>query len=66
AMALKFLREDKKTAHLFNGSEATEKLTKLINDTFDIMNGRHKGESINGNNWNNLVEMEGKVTKGKK
>ncbi|XP_045032456.1 uncharacterized protein LOC123474398 isoform X3 [Daphnia magna] len=42
AMALKFLREDKKTAHLFNGSEATEKLTKLINDTFDIMNGRHK------------------------
>ncbi len=30
------------------------------------MNGRHKGESINGNNWNNLVEMEGKVTKGKK
>ncbi|KAK4027069.1 hypothetical protein OUZ56_016088 [Daphnia magna] len=58
AMALKFLREDKKTAHLFNGSEATEKLTKLINDTFDIMNGRHKGESINGNNWNNLVEME--------
>ncbi|KAK4037850.1 hypothetical protein OUZ56_029876 [Daphnia magna] len=66
AMALKFLREDRKTAHLFNGSEATEKLTKLINDTFDIMNGRHKGESINGNNWNNLVEMEGKVTKGKK
>ncbi|KAK4008466.1 hypothetical protein OUZ56_013606 [Daphnia magna] len=48
------------------GSEATEKLTKLINDTFDIMNGRHKGESINGNNWNNFVEMEGKVTKGKK
>ncbi|KAK4017131.1 hypothetical protein OUZ56_032084 [Daphnia magna] len=42
AMALKFLREDKKTAHLFNGSEATEKLTKLINDTFDILNGRHK------------------------
>ncbi|KAK4017132.1 hypothetical protein OUZ56_032084 [Daphnia magna] len=66
AMALKFLREDKKTAHLFNGSEATEKLTKLINDTFDILNGRHKGESINGNNWNNLVEMEGKLTKGKK
>lgn len=30
------------------------------------MNGRHKGESINGNNWNNLVKMEQKVIKGKK
>ncbi|XP_045026449.1 uncharacterized protein LOC123470331 isoform X3 [Daphnia magna] len=47
-MALKFLREDKKTAHLFNGSEATEKLTKLINDTFDIMNGRHKDTTLDG------------------
>lgn len=33
------------------GSEPTEKLIKLLNGTFDVMNTRHAKEAINVANW---------------
>jgi hypothetical protein len=35
----------------FLGSETTEKMTLLMNDVFDIMNGRFIAAGINRKNW---------------
>lgn len=48
------------------GSEATEKLTYLLNDTFDVMNGRRRSESINHTNWSTRTSEDGRKIKGKK
>jgi len=49
--AFRRYRKHKKFAYLFKGSETTEKFTKLMNDVFDIMNGRFVAEGINLTNW---------------
>lgn len=41
-------------------------MTKLLNDTFDVLNGRRMAESINESNWEDKVKEDGKVKKGKK
>jgi hypothetical protein len=51
AHALRRYRRDKKFAYLFKGSETTERFTKLINDVFDVMNGRCIKQGINVTNW---------------
>ena len=51
AHALLCYRRNKKIACLFKGSEITERSTKLINDVFDVMNGRCISQRINVANW---------------
>lgn len=51
AHALRRYRGDKKFSYLFKDSETTERFTKLINDVFDVMNGRFIAQGINVNNW---------------
>ena len=51
AHALLCYRRNKKIACLFKGSEITERFTKLINDVFDVMNGRCIYQRINVANW---------------
>nr|CAH0105489.1 unnamed protein product [Daphnia galeata] len=51
AHALLCYRRNKKIAYLFKGSETTERFTKLINDVFDVMNGRCISQGINVGNW---------------
>lgn len=41
-------------------------MTKLVNDTFDIMNGRCPVESINEKNWLQDLRDDGSIKKGKK
>ena len=35
----------------FADSSAIERLTKMMNDTFDVLNGRHDKEGITVENW---------------
>lgn len=51
AHAIQRYRVQRKFAYLFKGSETTEKLTKLINDVFDVLNGRFVAQGINISNW---------------
>jgi hypothetical protein len=51
AHALRRYRRDKKFSYLFKDSETTERFTKLINDVFDVMNGRFIAQGINVTNW---------------
>ncbi|KZR98131.1 Uncharacterized protein APZ42_006590, partial [Daphnia magna] len=44
-------RRNKKYAYLFKDSETTERFTKLVNDVFDVMNGRYTAQGINVTNW---------------
>ena len=44
-------RKTKKFGYLFKDSETTERLTKLMNDVFDAMNGRFVAGGINIRNW---------------
>ena len=44
-------RAHRKFAFPFKGSENTEKFTKLMNDVFDIINGRCVKQGINISNW---------------
>ena len=47
-------------------SESTERKTKLLNDVFDVLNGRNMCESITESNWNNHCGEDGKQKPGKK
>lgn len=51
AHALRRYRRNKKYAYLFKDSETTERFTKLVNDVFDVMNGRYTAQGINVTNW---------------
>jgi hypothetical protein len=51
AHAIRRYRRDKKFSYLFKDSETTEPSTKLINDVFDVMNGRYIAQGINVTNW---------------
>ncbi|XP_045022881.1 uncharacterized protein LOC116917466 [Daphnia magna] len=51
AQAIQRYRVQRKFAYLFKGSETTEKFTKLINDVFDVLNGRFVAQGINISNW---------------
>lgn len=47
-------------------SESTERKTKLLNDGFDVMNGRNMSESITESNWKPHFGKDGKQKPGKK
>lgn len=49
--AIRHYRAHRTFGYLFKGSESTEKFTKLMNDVFDIMNGRCVKQGINISNW---------------
>lgn len=48
-----------------SGSLATEKLTYLLNDAFDVLNGRRRNEAIDHSNWLTKI-VDGKKVRGKK
>lgn len=49
--AIRHYRAQRKFAFPLKGSESTEKNTKLMNDVFDIINGRCVKQGINISNW---------------
>lgn len=51
AYGLKAYRTNPETAAIFTGTESTEELVTLLNNAFDVMNGRRLVESINLKNW---------------
>ncbi len=55
---LPFINKYLCTIFTFKGSEATEKVTKLLNDVFDIFNSRRAATSITKSNWVILDETE--------
>ncbi|KAK4024381.1 hypothetical protein OUZ56_009803 [Daphnia magna] len=51
AMGFKHYREKKETATDFKYTAPTERMTLLLNDCFDIINGRFPQEGINRSSW---------------
>ena len=49
--AFRRYRKHKEHGHLFKNSETTERLTKVVNDVFDVLNGRFILKGINERNW---------------
>ena len=49
---------------IFTGSDAAERMAKLLNDVFDILNGRRMEESISNMNWKAHVTKAGKSKRG--
>ena len=45
--AIRRYREHKQHGHLFKDSETTDMLTKVVNDVFDVLNGRFILKCIN-------------------
>lgn len=46
------------------GTEHIERLTKTVNDNFDVLNGRHIKEGITPNNW--WINAHDEKVKGRK
>lgn len=50
----------------FLDSETTEKLIKLLNDVFDVMNRRRVIEIVSERNWESCIQENGTKIRGKK
>jgi len=46
------------TKDAFKDTKITEEMIRLFNTSFDILNGRHYGESITKENWEIKKEVE--------
>lgn len=51
ATAFKFYMEYEPTKKTFADTIYTAKLSQVLNDVFDVLNGRHMKTSINRTNW---------------
>ena len=55
--AIRHYRANSLFGYLFKGSENTERFTKLMNDVFDVMNGRFIKNGITVINWHKKKKL---------
>lgn len=54
-----FYREEyTMTKEQFKDTKITKEMIRLFNSSFDVLNGRHYGESITKENWDGKKEVE--------